>query len=154
RSPPVMAAIARRRPRAAIRLESRAAHPHRGCSRPYRRIPATSMPSSPIGTPWVVRKVGGTSVSQRHRWDTMGRMACKRADACGGRALAWLSARSGVTSELAAVAGGADDGAARVEALVARHRDYVRELGLDADAVLGERLKALAALVAGDPRAP
>src|SRR5690606_28234054 len=55
---------------------------------------------------------------------------------------------------LTAIAGGADDGAARVEALVARHRDFVRELGLDADAVLGERLNALAALVAGDPRAP
>jgi len=57
-----------------------------------------------------------------------------------------------VTNELTAIAGGADDGAARVEALVARHRGFVQELGLDPDAVLGERLAALAAL-AVDARA-
>ena len=110
------------------------------------------MPSAPTGTPWVVLKFGGTSVSQRHRWDTIGRLAHKRAQECDGRALVVVSALSGVTNELTAIAGGADDGAARVEALVARHRGFVQELGLDPDAVLGERLAALAAL-AVDARA-
>ncbi len=105
------------------------------------------MPSAPIGTPWVVLKFGGTSVSQRHRWDTIGRLADKRAQECGGRVLVVVSALSGVTNELTAIAGGADDGAARVEALVARHRGFLHELDLDPDAVLGERLAALAALV-------
>ena len=105
------------------------------------------MPSAPIGTPWVVLKFGGTSVSQRHRWDTIGRLAKRRADECGGRVLVVVSALSGVTNELTAIAGGADDSAARVDALVARHRGFVQELGLDPDAVLGERLAALVALV-------
>ncbi len=110
------------------------------------------MPSPSTGTPWVVLKFGGTSVSQRHRWDTIGRLARKRADDCGGRALVVVSALSGATNELTAIAGGADDGAARVDALVARHRDFVQGLDLDPDAVLGERLVALHALLA-DARA-
>ena len=110
------------------------------------------MPSSPIGTPWVVLKFGGTSVSQRHRWDTIGRLAKQRAEDCGGRALVVVSALSGVTNELTAIAGGADDSASRVEALVARHRAFVQELDLDPDVVLGERLAALEALVADDAR--
>jgi len=110
------------------------------------------MPFPSTGTPWVVLKFGGTSVSQRHRWDTIGRLARKRADDCGGRALVVVSALSGVTNELTAIAGGADDGAARVDALVARHRDFVQALDLDPDAVLGERLSALHVLLA-DARA-
>jgi len=110
------------------------------------------MPSPSTGTPWVVLKFGGTSVSQRHRWDTIGRLARKRADDCGGRALVVVSALSGVTNELTAIAGGANDGAARVDALVARHRDFVQGLDLDPDAVLGERLSALHVLLA-DARA-
>ncbi|TWT18571.1 bifunctional aspartate kinase/diaminopimelate decarboxylase [Luteimonas marina] len=110
------------------------------------------MPSPSTGTPWVVLKFGGTSVSQRHRWDTIGRLARKRADDGGGRALVVVSALSGVTNELTAIADGADDGAARVDALVARHRDFVQALDLDPDAVLGERLTALQALLA-DARA-
>ena len=104
------------------------------------------MPSSPIGTPWVVLKLGGTSVSQRHRWDTIGRLAGKRAEEIGGRVLVVVSALSGVTNELTAIADGAADGAARIEALVARHRAFVQELDLDPDVVLGARLAALRAL--------
>lgn len=111
------------------------------------------MPSSPIGTPWVVLKFGGTSVSQRHRWDTIGQLAGKRAEECGGRVLVVVSALSGVTNELTAIAGGADDAGARVDALVERHRAFARELGLEPDAVLGGRLAALRALL-DDARAP
>lgn len=110
------------------------------------------MPSPSTGTPWVVLKFGGTSVSQRHRWDTIGRLARKRADECGGRVLVVVSALSGVTNELTAIADGAADAATRVDALVERHRAFVRELDLDPDAVLGARLEGLCAL-ANDPRA-
>ena len=101
------------------------------------------MTSLSTGTPWVVLKFGGTSVSQRHRWDTIGRLARKRADETGARVLVVVSALSGVTNELTAIADGAADGAARVEALAARHRDFATGLELDPDAVLGARLAAL-----------
>jgi len=110
------------------------------------------MTSFSTGTPWVVLKFGGTSVSQRHRWDTIGRLARQRTEGAGARVLVVVSALSGVTNELTAIAEGAADGAARAEALVARHREFAVALDLDADAVLGERLSALRGLLA-DPRA-
>src|SRR5690606_168214 len=63
-----------------------------------------------------------------------------------------VSALSGVTNELTAIADGAADSAERVARLDARHREFVTGLDLDADAVLGERLAALRGLLA-DPRA-
>jgi len=110
------------------------------------------MPSPSTGTPWVVLKFGGTSVSQRHRWDTIGRLVEKRASEHGARVLVVVSALSGVTNELVAIADGAADASARIGALVARHRDFAAELGLDPDAVLGERLAMLRTLL-DDPRA-
>ena len=101
---------------------------------------------------WIVLKFGGTSVSRRHRWDTIGKLAKQRAEQTGGRVLVVVSALSGVTNELTAIADGAADSAQRVAALEARHREFLAELELDADAVLGERLAALHGLLA-DPRA-
>lgn len=102
------------------------------------------MPSAPIAPdPWIVLKFGGTSVSRRHRWDTIGRLAKKRADEQGARVLVVVSALSGVTNELTAIADGAADSAERVAKLEQRHREFVAELELDADAVLGTRLAAL-----------
>ncbi|KLC14251.1 hypothetical protein XP4B_02350, partial [Xanthomonas perforans] len=63
-----------------------------------------------------------------------------------------VSALSGVTNELTAIADGAADSAQRMAALDQRHREFLAELELDADAVLGERLAALHALL-GDARA-
>ena len=94
---------------------------------------------------WVVLKFGGTSVSRRNRWDTIGRLAGKRMAEEGVRVLVVVSALSGVTNELQAIANG-DGIDARVAALVERHRAFCAELDLDADAVLGERLAALQAL--------
>ncbi|MEE7561244.1 bifunctional aspartate kinase/diaminopimelate decarboxylase, partial [Xanthomonas sp. Kuri4-2] len=101
---------------------------------------------------WIVLKFGGTSVSRRHRWDTIGKLAKKRAEETGARVLVVVSALSGVTNELTAIADGAEDAAQRVAALEQRHRAFLDELELDADAVLGTRLAALHALLA-DPRA-
>ncbi len=103
------------------------------------------------GPAWVVLKFGGTSVSRRHRWDTIGRLAKKRAEDEGGRVLVVVSALSGVTNELTSIADGRDI-AARIDALVERHRTFCAELDLDPDVVLGERLSRLRALGA-DPRA-
>ena len=100
---------------------------------------------------WVVLKFGGTSVSRRNRWDTIGRIASKRMADDGVRVLVVVSALSGVTNELQAIAstptGATDDIAARVAALAGRHREFCRELDLDPDAVLGERLAGFQALV-------
>ncbi|MGX5732224.1 bifunctional aspartate kinase/diaminopimelate decarboxylase [Pseudoxanthomonas beigongshangi] len=111
------------------------------------------MPSAPIAPdPWIVLKFGGTSVSRRHRWDTIGRLAKKRADEQGARVLVVVSALSGVTNELTAIADGAADGAERIARLEQRHREFAAELELDAEAVLGARLAALRDLSI-DPRA-
>jgi bifunctional diaminopimelate decarboxylase / aspartate kinase len=111
------------------------------------------MPSASTASDrWIVLKFGGTSVSRRHRWDTIGRLAKKRADEHDARVLVVVSALSGVTNELTAIADGAADSAQRIANLERRHREFVAELELDADAVLGERLAALRGLL-DDPRA-
>ena len=101
---------------------------------------------------WLVLKFGGTSVSKRERWDTIGRLAAERAANENVRVLVVVSALSGVTNELTAIANG-DDVAGRVDALIARHRAFCTdELGIDPRAALGERLRALESL-RDDPRA-
>ncbi|HEY5971739.1 MAG TPA: bifunctional aspartate kinase/diaminopimelate decarboxylase, partial [Pseudoxanthomonas sp.] len=116
------------------------------------------MPASPPASDrWIVLKFGGTSVSRRHRWDTIGRLAKRRAEEHSvegqdARVLVVVSALSGVTNELTAIADGAADSADRIGKLEQRHREFLAELELDADQVLGERLSALRAL-ATDPRA-
>ncbi len=110
------------------------------------------MSASPSVDRWIVLKFGGTSVSRRHRWDTIGKLAKKRADETGARVLVVVSALSGVTNELTALADGAADSRERVAALEQRHRDFLSELELDAEAVLGKRLAALRGLL-DDPRA-
>ena len=100
---------------------------------------------------WVVLKFGGTSVSRRNRWDTIGRIAAKRMAGDEARVLVVVSALSGVTNELQAIANG-DGIDGRIAGLVERHRAFCAELDLDAESVLGGRLAALQAL-ATDPRA-
>lgn len=109
------------------------------------------MSSSPLVDRWIVLKFGGTSVSRRHRWNTIGELAKKRADETGGRVLVVVSALSGVTNELTAIADGAADSRERVAALVARHNAFLAELELGQE-VLAARLAALQALL-DDPRA-
>ncbi len=101
---------------------------------------------------WVVLKFGGTSVSRRSRWDTIGRLAAQRMREEDARVLVVVSALSGVTNELLAIAEGREP-AARSDALVDRHRAFCAELGLDPEEVLGERLSALHSLAVSDPRA-
>jgi len=107
------------------------------------------MSASPLVDRWIVLKFGGTSVSRRHRWDTIGRIASKHMAEEGVRVLVVVSALSGVTNELQAIADGAIDREARIDALVERHRAFCAELELDPAQVLGERLSALRALASG-----
>lgn len=100
---------------------------------------------------WTVLKFGGTSVSRRNRWDTIGEIAQKRCAENGTRVLIVVSAVSGVTNELIAITQG-DDIPGRIAALIERHRQFCAELDLDGDAILGDRFAALNAL-ANDPRA-
>jgi diaminopimelate decarboxylase/aspartate kinase len=104
-------------------------------------------------SPWIVLKFGGTSVSKRTRWDTIGRLAMRRR-AEGARVLLVVSAVSGVTNALQALIDGHADadgvrGAGR--ALERKHREFAQELGLDAEAALGDLLARLHEL-AEDPR--
>ncbi len=109
------------------------------------------MPSDSLASaPWIVLKFGGTSVSRRHRWDTIGQLAKKRAEAQDARVLVVVSALSGVTNELTAIADGAADSDARIGKLEQRHREFAAELELDAETVLGARLSALRALLADE----
>ncbi|MDQ3494041.1 MAG: bifunctional aspartate kinase/diaminopimelate decarboxylase [Pseudomonadota bacterium] len=109
------------------------------------------MPSVPSRDRWTVLKFGGSSVSQRARWDCIGRLARARAGE-GERALVVVSALSGVTNALSAIADGVDDGPAQVEALVTQHRGFAQTLDLDVDSVLAARIEALHLLL-DDPRA-
>ncbi|WMJ68179.1 bifunctional aspartate kinase/diaminopimelate decarboxylase [Stenotrophomonas sp. 24(2023)] len=104
------------------------------------------MSASPLVDRWIVLKFGGTSVSRRHRWDTIGKLAKKRAEETNSRVLVVVSALSGVTNELTAIADGAADSRQRVAALAERHLAFLDELELGHD-VLGERLAVLQGLL-------
>ncbi|HLU14178.1 MAG TPA: bifunctional aspartate kinase/diaminopimelate decarboxylase [Arenimonas sp.] len=113
-------------------------------------------PAAGAETPdWIVLKFGGTSVSRRERWDTIGGLMKRRAGEEGARVLVVVSAVTGVTNALQAVADGHADREGtrtRLEDLAELHRRFCREeLGLDPEAVLGQRLAELLAL-AEDPR--
>ncbi len=95
---------------------------------------------------WIVLKFGGTSVSQRTRWDTIGRLASERAENGNARVLVVVSALSGITNALQTIADGDGDIATRIDALIQRHQGFAQELGLDADVILHERTAALRAL--------
>lgn len=98
---------------------------------------------------WIVLKFGGTSVSRRARWDTIGRLMRKRLEEEGTGVLVVVSALSGITNALQAIIDGhADVSAVRdaVASIIERHRAFCGELEVDADAVLGDRFQALEAL--------
>jgi len=112
-----------------------------------------AMPSSRQHTPWRVLKFGGTSVSQRQRWDTIGALARGRTDGGQRRVLLVVSALSGITNELTAMADGAEDARTRMQAVIARHLEFAHDLGLPDFTALHARLDQLRALL-DDPRAP
>ncbi|MBS0193950.1 MAG: bifunctional aspartate kinase/diaminopimelate decarboxylase [Proteobacteria bacterium] len=119
----------------------------------FQATPAGAGPH-PAAPRWIVLKFGGTSVSARARWDTIGALMRARAASEDARVLVVVSALSGVTNALQALVDAhadADACARQAETIAQRHRDFCGELNLDVDAVLGERLRALHAL-STDPR--
>jgi len=111
-----------------------------------------SINSPSSSTPWIILKFGGTSVSQRTRWDTIGTLAKSRQDE-GARVLVVVSALSGITNQLQALADGLGDVKSQHDAIAARHHAFATELGVDQDVSLAERLGALHALLLEDARA-
>jgi len=112
---------------------------------------ASPVPADPA--PWVVIKFGGTSVSRRERWENIRAIAAAHR-ARGRRVLIVVSALSGITDQLKAIAESrADEAKAREvqAAIVARHESMRAELGLDACVRVAERLADLDRLIA-DPR--
>ncbi len=103
--------------------------------------------------PWVVVKFGGTSVSTRPRWENIRRIAAAHR-ARGRRVLIVVSALSGITDQLKAIAESRGDGerCMRVRAdIVARHDAMARELETVSRAGLDRLLGDLDRLLA-DPR--
>ncbi len=103
--------------------------------------------------PWVVVKFGGTSVSTRPRWENIRRIAAAHR-ARGRRVLIVVSALSGITDQLKAIAESRGDGAhcARVRAeIVARHEAMLVELEAISRVELDRLLADLDRLIA-DPR--
>jgi diaminopimelate decarboxylase/aspartate kinase len=112
---------------------------------PVTAVPASDRPASERSSGWLVLKFGGTSVSKRMRWDTIGQLASERAQQEDTRVLVVVSALSGVTNELTAICDGNDIGT-RVDALIERHRAFCGELDLAAEQVLAERIATLQGL--------
>jgi diaminopimelate decarboxylase/aspartate kinase len=103
--------------------------------------------------PWVVIKFGGTSVSTRARWENIRRIAAEHR-ASGRRVLIVVSALSGITDQLKAIAeAGADDArAAKARAEIAgRHEAMLAELELPSRVALDRWIAELDRLIA-DPR--
>ena len=112
------------------------------------------MPENSNITPWVVLKFGGTSVSQKHRWDTIGRLIRERAGQEQVRVLVVVSALSGVTNQLQSLIDRADDESFLADTcrqLTDRHLQFARELGVP-EQVVSERLAQLQELLADDRR--
>jgi diaminopimelate decarboxylase/aspartate kinase len=103
--------------------------------------------------PWVVVKFGGTSVSTRPRWENIRRIAAAH-HARGRRVLIVVSALSGITDKLKAIAEARGDdarcGDVRAE-IVARHEAMLDELAASSRTALDRWLAQLDALIA-DPR--
>jgi diaminopimelate decarboxylase/aspartate kinase len=100
--------------------------------------------------PWVVLKFGGTSVSSRECWETIGRIAAGHQEA-GRRPLIVCSALSGVSNALEALPTQAVEGDvdAPVDWFVARHRELGEELGLGDIAAVGEYAEELRKVALG-----
>ncbi len=99
---------------------------------------------------WVVLKFGGTSVSTRERWETIGAIIRERIGE-GYSPLVVCSAVSGVTNDLETLMRKASEGdhEATLARIAARHRALAESLGVDVEEVLGGELASLERLALG-----
>lgn len=100
--------------------------------------------------PWIVIKLGGTSVSRRRNWDNA--LAEVRLHlSAGKRVLLVQSALSGMTDALSRLLVSSDTASAEAVLAVieARHREFAAELAVDSGAALTPHLTRLRRLVSG-----
>ena len=99
---------------------------------------------------WVVLKFGGTSVSTRARWETIGAIAKERKQA-GERPFVVCSALSQVSNLLEDVVAGSLRNAheGTIDEIIAKHVSLAETLGVDAEAVLGEFFSQLRRVASG-----
>lgn len=99
---------------------------------------------------WVVLKFGGTSVSSRDRWETIGELAKERKQD-GETPFVVCSAVSQVSNMLEKIVYGSPDETreAVVQEIIARHVALGEELGVDAHEVLGDYFESLERLARG-----
>jgi diaminopimelate decarboxylase/aspartate kinase len=111
---------------------------------------ALGAPASIAGSPWVVMKFGGTSVSTAQNWDTIAQLAQSRLDA-GLRPVIVHSALGGVSNALDDILNRvvSEEPRTQLEQIRRQHFELASELGLDGDALLGARMHELEQLVAG-----
>ncbi|HET7674773.1 MAG TPA: bifunctional aspartate kinase/diaminopimelate decarboxylase, partial [Gammaproteobacteria bacterium] len=97
-------------------------------------------------SPWIVVKLGGTSVSRADYWDNL-ISVLREWRAAGRRVLIVQSALSGITDALEALLKepSADARRERLVTIEARHAALAREMGVDASAALQPVLATLAA---------
>ncbi|MBT8091824.1 MAG: bifunctional aspartate kinase/diaminopimelate decarboxylase [Gammaproteobacteria bacterium] len=111
---------------------------------------ALGAPPAIAGSPWVVMKFGGSSVSSADSWLTIARLVQRRLEA-GLKPVIVHSALAGISNALQtlldeAVAG---DPAATLKRIHEQHYTLAKDLGLDGEALLEESLLQLDQLVAG-----
>ncbi len=111
---------------------------------------ALGAPEEIADSPWVVMKFGGTSVSSARSWATIAALVRTRLDE-GLRPVIVHSALGGVSNALVDILDCAitGDPGAQLARIRAQHLDLARDLGLDGEALLAERLHELEQLVAG-----
>lgn len=99
---------------------------------------------------WVVLKFGGTSVSSRERWETIGAIAKERKQV-KEKPFVVCSALSQVSNLLEEVVSGSQRGAweAPVNEIIRRHVELGSQLGVDAEEVLGEFFAELRRVASG-----
>ena len=99
---------------------------------------------------WVVLKFGGTSVSTRERWETIGAIAKERKQV-KEKPFVVCSALSQVSNLLEEVVSGSQTGnyESTVEEIVRRHVELGEQLGVDAESVLGEFFSELRRVASG-----
>ncbi len=100
--------------------------------------------------PIIVLKFGGTSVSTRERWETLGAIA-RAVIAQGQRPIVVCSALSGISNMLEALLPRALSGHHEhdLRLIRERHRALGEAMGIDADALLSEELRLLEQLALG-----
>lgn len=100
--------------------------------------------------PWVVLKFGGTSVSTRERWETIGDVVQARLDA-GERPLVVCSALSGVSNLLEKAVALAPRGEHKevLDEILQRHELLASDLGVDVEDAIGTFAHDLGQLLLG-----